>query len=161
MGDQKGGLNLPTARLSRPEEHKIRAPHVRLGVDGGPVPLQHAVPGQAAVGGGQVGGHGDGEVCVVGRQLGEVAVAVIVKLDEGRAQDGVGGRLDDRDVGGPAVQDGELDLHRDNLARAEDGEVVEVVEELVAAAEAEGACVESQQSLRIKSGDNNNTDTLL
>lgn len=90
------------------------------------MPLQDAL----AAGGALVGlelGHGDGEGGVVGRELGELLVGVAVKEDEGLADGLVGLCVDNGDVAGSLVGDGDSSLHLDHLAGLEGLQTVLVV----------------------------------
>lgn len=104
-----------------------------------PEPLQHTLTRDGALVRGEVCGHGDAEVGVVGRQLCEVLVGVGGKRDEGLADDCVGGRVDDARVHRALVRDGNDRLHIDHLARSELLHLVRVVLELRAPAEAQVA----------------------
>lgn len=110
-------VNSPLRRTSRRDD-KVNTALIRLlRIRAEPEPLQDTLARDGALSSdGGVGRDGDVEVCVVGRELGEVLVGVAVEDDERLAEDLVGGRLDDGDVAGPLVRDGQDGAEVDDLA---------------------------------------------
>lgn len=100
---------------------------------GVPVPLDNAVTGGGALAA-KVGGHGDVEGGVSGLDTG-LGGGVDIPALQGRADDAVGGSVDDGDVGNTGVGGTDVDLEVDGLARGVGLDVVLVVVELVALAE--------------------------
>lgn len=130
--------------LTALDHDEVNARLVRLlRVGPEPEPLQDALARLGALARGEVGGHGDAEGGVVGRQRGEVLVGVdvahAVEGDERVPDDSVGGRVDDARVHRSTVRDRQDRLHVDDLARRELLDLVRVVLELCAPAEAEVA----------------------
>lgn len=114
---------------------EVDARHVGLaGLSRVPPPLENAVAGGAAVGGEGVG-ESDGEGGVVGGDTG-LGGGVVGEGDQGLANDGVGGGVDDGDVGNTGVGSADLNLEVDGLTRGVALDVG-VVGELVTLAEGE------------------------